>query len=514
MTVDGEHPYISLVNGNVLTLNAAQPAADTIVLARGRIAWVGMRRDLSPAVLASSTVVDCGGQTIIPGFIDAHCHVLAFAVSLVSVDCSPRAVSSIGGIQNAIRERAAITPRGEWIRAAKYSEFDLQEKRHPTRWDLDQAAPNHPVRLNHRSGHACVLNSLALRRVGISSSFEEPDGGTVSREITTGEPDGLLLEMAAWLEGRIPPLSDAELRQAVTEASRLFSSQGITTVMDATVTNSLKRWHLLRRLKSDGSLIPTLSVMPGWERLHEFMETGLTFGYSDELSSLGHAKIMVTHSGGRLEPSDERLKHMVAGAHERGFPVAIHAVESKTVTAAANAISEKRTAGLRDRIEHASECTPDSLSAILRARPVVVSQPAFVGENGDRYLAEMGENARWLYRFRTLAGSGITLAASSDAPVSTPSPLSSIHAAVTRQSRSGRVLGDSERITVSQALKMHTANAAFAVGSEGETGTIAPGKRADIVVLDGDPTRVGPDSSPHLRVTMTICGGEVVWRGE
>ena len=226
MTTRDERQNIALVNANVLTLNAAQPLADAVFMSLGRIRWVGKHQVISPAVLAVSNVIDCAGQTVIPGFIDAHCHVLAFAASLVSVDCSSRVVSSIGDIQAAVKRRAASTPRGDWIRAAGYSEFDLQEKRHPTRLELDRAAPDHPVRLNHRSGHACVLNSKALERVGITSEFEEPIGATVHRDIMTGEPDGLLLEMSSWLEGRIPPIGDWELRKAVSEASRRFASQG------------------------------------------------------------------------------------------------------------------------------------------------------------------------------------------------------------------------------------------------------------------------------------------------
>ena len=274
--------------------------------------------------------------------------------------------------------------------------------------------------------------------------------------------------------------------------------------MDATPTNSLQRWDLLRRLKADGSLVPNVAVMPGWERLHEFAQAGFNFGYFDQLSSLGHAKIMLISAGGRLEPALETLCHLVSGSHRHGFPVAIHAVESDAVTAAAQALLENRVAGLRDRIEHASECTAESLDAVLNAQPVIVSQPGFIRESGDRYLAEMGESARWLYRFKSLVDSGITLAASSDAPVSEPGPLSGIHAAVTRQSRSGSVVGYAESLSVLQALKMHTVNASFALNSEREAGTISPGKRADIVVLEADPTRVEADALLDIRVAMTF----------
>ena len=511
MVVPRGRPTLVLVNANVLTLESSTPRADTIAVNDGRITWVGDQVQLSPSTVASATVVDCDGQTVVPGFIDAHCHILAYAAGLEGVDCSPSNVSSIGDIIRKIRHRASVTPFGEWIRAAGYSEYDLREKRHPTRQDLDIASRHHPVRLNHYSGHACVLNSLALERVGIASDFEEPKGGTVVRDLVTGEPDGLLLEMDSWLEDRIPPLDKFRLRKAVSEASRSFVSRGVTSVMDATASNSLERWNLLRRFRADGDFTPTLHIMPGYRRLAEFEESGLFYGYSDDLSSPGHAKLMLTLTGGRLVPDPETLRRSVAAAHDRDYPVAIHAVEADAVTAAAEALAANQTRGLRDRIEHASECPLDALEAMLKAQPVVVTQPRFLRESGDRYLAEFSDDARWLYRFKSLIDNGIVLAASSDAPVTAPNPLLGIHAAVSRQSNSGATVGPREGITAKQALIMHTRNAAYAVGREKETGTIAVGKRADLAVLSHDPTQLEPDALLGVQVTATIANGEVVW---
>ncbi len=511
MAVVSGKPALVLVNANVLTLESSTPRADTVVVNDDRITWVGDHLQVSPSIAADATVFDCGGQTVIPGFIDAHCHILAYAASLEAVNCSSPDASSIGDIIREIRHRASVTPFGEWIRAAGYSEFDLREKRHPTRQDLDIASRHHPVRLNHRSGHACVLNSLALERVGIASDFEEPKGGTVVRDLATGEPNGLLLEMDSWLEYRIPLLDEFSLRKAVGEASRRFVSQGVTSVADATASNSFERWSLLRRFTAAGDFTPALHIMPGYGRLAEFEESGLFYGHSDDLSKLGHAKLMLSLTSGRLVPDPETLRRSVAEAHDRYYPVAIHAVEAAAVTAAAEALAANRTCGLRDRIEHASECPPDALEAMLKAQPVVVTQPGFLRESGDKYLAEFGDDARWLYRFKTLIDSGTVLAASSDAPVTAPNPLLGMHAAVARQSNSGATVGPNEKLTAKQALIMHTRNAAYAVGREKEIGTIAVGKRADLAVLSHDPTQLEPDALLGVSVTATIINGEVVW---
>ena len=511
MAVPRGKSALVLVNANVLTLESSTPRADTVLVNDGRITWVGDQVQFSPSLVANATVIDCGGQTVVPGFIDAHCHILAYAASLEAVDCSPSNVSSIGDIIREIGRRASATPCGEWIRATGYSEFDLREKRHPTRQDLDLASRQHPVRLNHRSGHACVLNSLALERVGIASDFEEPKGGTVGRDLVTGEPNGLLLEMDSWLEDRIPPLDEFSLRKAAGEAGRRFLSQGVTSVTDATASNSLERWSILRRFRADGDFAPALHMMPGYRQLAEFEESKLLHGYSDDLSTLGHAKLVLSLTSGRLAPDPVTLRDLVAAAHSHGFPVAIHAVEADAVTAAAEALAANRARGLRDRIEHASECPPDALEAMLKAQPVVVTQPGFLRESGDRYLAEFDDDARWLYRFKTFIDKGIVLAASSDAPVTVPNPLLGIHAAITRQSDSGATVGPNEKLTAKQALTMHTRNAAYAVGSERETGTIAVGKRADLAVLSRDPTQLEPDALLEMAVTLTIVNGEVVW---
>ena len=511
MRIRGERPEIALVNGNVLTLDTPHPRADAVLVKRGRIVWVGESRKLSREVLAAADTINCDGQTVIPGFIDAHCHLLAYAASLTAVDCSPDAVSSVDDILREIGRRAEVTPRGEWIRAAGYSEFGLYEKHHPTRWDLDRAVPYHPVRLNHRSGHASVLNSVALERVGITNASEEPPGGTIVRDLSNGEPNGLLLEMDDWLDECIPHIEESQLDDAIGLASRKFLSQGITSVTDATASNDIGRWNTLTRLATDGRFEPNLSVMLGVSHLDDFQSAGIGFGNGNESCRLGHAKIMLTRSGGKLHPQPEALSSIIASAHALGFPVAIHAVESEAVIAAAEALAANRKTGLRDRIEHVSECPPDALEALLHANPVVVSQPRLILDNGARYLSELGADARWLYRFATLIESGMILAASSDAPVSRPSPLLSMHAAVARQTLNGELVGESEGLTAAQALEMHTKNAAFAICSEGDIGSIAPGKKADIVILSDDPTTITPECLLEVQTTMTILGGRVAW---
>lgn len=510
---DMDAPDLVLTNAHALTLDVDRPRADTIAISGGRIAWVGNCGGTLPVLPPHTQIIDCGGQTIIPGFIDAHCHILAYASALTAVDCSAPAVSSISDIIDAIRLRAQPTPRGDWIRAVGYREFDLREKRHPTRRDLDAAAPRHPVRLNHRSGHACVLNSLALERLGIRADTEEPPGGTIARHLDTAEPNGLLLEMSDFLDARIPRLTDADLDKGVALANRRLLGAGIVSVHDATPVNSVDRWDAMRRLREAGRFTSSVVMMAGADHIDGFADRGLSYRSGDDGAlTLGHAKIMLTQSGGSLHPAPDELSDIVAAAHGRGFPVAIHAVESAAVDAAAHALAANRARGMRDRIEHASECPPHTLEALRRARAVVVTQPGFIHESASRYLAELGAASKWLYRLGAISKSGLVVATSSDAPASRPDPLTAMRAAVTRRDQAGATLNADESVSAMQALRMHTAAAAYAAFQEADRGSIAPGKRADLVVLSADPIAVPPDLLGEIKVTMTIVNGRIAWR--
>ena len=502
-------PDLILHNANVLTLDPRLPRAEVVAVRGERIAWVGTADDVVSTRSPGVRMIDCEGQTLVPGFIDAHVHVLAFAARLLAVNCGARAVSSIRDIQSALRERAAASPPGGWIRAGGYDEFALDEKRHPTRWDLDAAAPGHPARLDHRSGHAIVLNSAALAAVGVSADTPDPPGGMIDRDPDTGEPTGLLLDGSSFLDGRIPRLSERELEEGVRRANRLMVSRGVTSVQDATPSNSPERWDLLARLKRTGSLTPRLTVMAGVEHIDWFLERGLGPGSGGHDMDVGPAKLMLSVDAGCLEPPVDELADAVRSVHEAGFQAAVHAVEASAVEAAAGVLK----GGHRDRIEHCSECPPGVLRKLRDSGIVVVTQPRFIYDSGARYLCQVAEDVRpWLYRMRSFQEAGV-VAASSDAPVSEPHPLLGMYAAMTRRSEGGDVVGADEAVPAESALAMHTVNGAYAARHEADRGTIEAGKLADFALIDRDPTTVDPHELLSARVSLTVVGGRVVWRG-
>ena len=506
-----------MINAKVVTMDDSREAVEAVGMSGGKITWLGTADEAKRRLAGIVRTIDCGGHTLLPGFIDAHLHLAAYASSLVAVDCTPAAVSSISDIKRAVAQEAAKTTTGSWIRGHGYDEFHLVERRHPTRWELDEAAPDHPVRLTHRSGHASVLNTRALEAVGISNDFPEPPSATIDRDPAGGEINGLLLEMEEYLHDHLPKLPAEEYERGLRLAEETLLSYGITGVQDASATNDLARWSELSKIKADGKFAPSVSMMPGWRHLKDFVDHGLRFGGAGDQVGIGHAKIMLTQTSAKLYPDFRELCAIIEDAHGLGFPVAIHAVEHEAVDAAVNALEPHRAKGsgrlpAPDRIEHCSEITDASLQKLARTKVVIVTQPGFIYHGGDRYLAEVEpERRRLLYRIGSLMRAGVAVAGSSDAPVIDPNPMHGVYGAVARKSASGLAVGVDEKISRLQAIRLYTSTAARAVGRESSGGRIAVGEAADLVLLDKDPTAVSDRELLNTRAVMTLVGGRVVW---
>ncbi len=513
MSVDSAD--IILHNANVITVDSVQPRARLVAIKGNKILAVDLHSDPEKYRGMQTKLIDCKGKTVVPGFNDAHCHIMGLAGMLSFIDCSK--AKSIADIQAAIKDRANRTHFGSWITGAGYNEFYLKEKRHPTRWDLDAVSPNHPVRLLHRTWHATVLNSLGMKQLGISSETPEPPGGVIERDLETGEPNGIFYEMSFYLKDRIPPETDEKIVQYMNDANKIYLSQGITSLQDATLANDLVRWQTFKKLKASGTLSSRLSFMVGIQFLPQLLEEVISSNRGDQQCRLGGVKIVITQTTGTQHPYQKELDEQVLEAQRAGFPVAIHAIEESSLEAAIYALEYARTKGgksnqLRQRIEHASECPPILLSRLRMLRPVIVSQPPFLYYSGERYLREVPPEQRpWLYRFRSFWESGLCFAASSDSPVVPNNPIMGIYAAVTRRAEIGELVGVGERLSAEQALTAYTLNGAYASGEEKIKGSISPGKLADVVVLSDDPLGVPSEAIKDIKIEMTILDGKVVW---
>ena len=503
-----------LHNANVITMDPVCSKAELIAMENGHITAVTRNGDVQLLRNEKTKIIDCKGKTVVPGFIDAHCHLAGYAEALISADLSPQGgTKSLADMRDKIKMFSAGLPPGTWILGKGYNEFYLREKRHPNRHDLDKATPSHPVKLTHRSGHAHVLNSLALKLVGITAQSGDPPDGLIDRDLETGEPTGILFGMGNYLARKIPALDEAEMRKGIKRVNSELLSLGVTSIQDTTPHNDAKSWNVLKQWKTDRLFMPAVVMMLGVRGFSQYKEH--TYTKMDGLRT-GGVKIVVHEITGDLNPPREILNKLVFDIHQAGFQVVLHCVEEKTIAAACDAIEfaleHSECEDHRHRIEHCSVCPAPLAKRIGDLGITVVTQPSFIYYSGDRYAKTVRPGQlKDLYPIRRLIKNDIKVAGSSDFPIAKPNPFIGIYAAVTRMSESGKPVLPEEGIERLEALRMYTETAAAAGFQEQTRGSISVGKAADLVVLSDNPMTVAADEIKSIKVEMTLIGGKIAW---
>ena len=507
---------LCLYNGNIITMDPAVPQASWVIIDGHFISKVGTGIRPFDNLPYGTSYIDCLGRTVLPGFNDSHTHILSSVAHETAVDCSPSSVNSIEDIKTKLMDFSNLLPKGNWIRAAGYDEFHLEDARHPTRWDLDDAIPDYPVKLIHRSGHAMVLNSLAMDIAGITDDTVDPEGSVIERQHLTGTPTGLLFDMNNYINKVTPELSDEDISIGLGRYNALCLSYGLTSLNDASINNDLVKMDLLKGFKENGTLIPSINFMVGIDHLENFIRKGIKFGDGLDSFKIGSAKIVLSLTTGVLDPDKKELRSLIAYANRNGFQVAIPAVENRSIMEDVSALEDVGNNGVvngfRNRIEHCSECTPDLVDRIIKNHIVVSTQPAFLYYNGQRYLAEVDERYKeFLYPIGSLIKSGVTLAYGSDSPVIPMNPMVGISAAVNRSSKSGDILQARERVSVFNAIKSYTIDSAYLSWQEKVRGSISKGKIADIILVDRNPLEIQVEDIINVKVLMTVVSGAVEW---
>ena len=473
-----------------------------MAVANGVIIKVGTNDEVMRYAGPVSEVIDCGGRALIPGIVDDHCHLFATAARRSAVDCRPSATPTVDAVVTSLKS-SRVRSDG-WVRGYGYDDSPLGLGRHLTRHDLGAVSLQRPVRVEHRSGHACVLNSAGLDAVGINRDTPDPTGGTIVRD-ADGEPTGLLLDMDDWLRRRVDTKTDdTELRTAIRGLIGDLLQYGITEATDAGADNGIDRWRAFESFVADGVIPLRVTMMVGAGRLEEIHRAGLKYGDVDESGflTLGPAKIMLTVSSGSLHPDFETLSEVVRQAHSDGFPVAIHAVEREAVIASALALADHPSTVGHDRIEHCGECPPDVAGLVSASGAHVVLNTGFLHYEGERYLHAVHEAlVPHLYPAGALALLGVRVSLGSDAPVVEPNPWAAMAAAVGRCTAQGNRLGGVGLPSVSEALQMHTGGR-----------RIAPGAPADLAVVEPDPLATPLENLPEIRSVLTVVAGRMVWR--
>jgi predicted amidohydrolase YtcJ len=524
-----------LTNASVITLDPATPRATAIGVRDDRIAWVGDARDAADEFDGDHREVDLAGATVVPGFIDAHHHLMTLGYWMSQIDCAYPVVRSIGDIVAAVARRAEHTPAGEWIQGRGYDDNRLLERRHLTRHDLDAVSPGHPVLIRNISGHMAVVNTAALRLAGIDRDSVSPFGGHIGRD-ADGEPTGLLQEKAQELLG-LPFLATDRTKLAgyLHTAGQAYLAAGVTSGHEAGIFNGAE-FTVLQEAWANGTLPLRTYMMIRTPMLQALEDVGFYTGFGDDLLRVGAIKVIsdgsligrtaavCTPYGDSEHENDlglamftqDELNDIVWRGHRVGWQLAIHAIGDRAIDMCLNAYEAALTklprADHRHRIEHCGVMRPDIVARMATMGVIPVGQPPFIHEFGDGFLEHLGpERCALTYPLKSLLDAGIPVAGSSDSPVSSYQPLIGIQAAVTERTSGGALFAPAEALTVEEAIGIYTRNAAFAAFDENIKGSVSVGKYADFAVLGTDPRVVPADEISAIPVTATMRGGEFVY---
>ncbi len=543
-----------------VTMAAGTASAEAMLVRDGRIAEVGSAEAVRAAAAPGARVIGLDGATVIPGLIDAHCHVADVGYLAAAADCSQPSAPDIPAIQARLREAAGRTPEASWVTGGGYVEYKLRERRHPTRADLDQAVPDRPAVLYHTSLHACVLNSAALAEAGFSDGQPDPPAGALGRD-SDGRLDGVVFEapMFALFERNVREdlaRMDAAARvRLVQGAGQRLAAMGLTTACDADMRRDT--FAAYAEADADGALGLRIYGMIVHDQVDwiprarhsdklatQAVKIWADGGMSSRTAAIHGTYPVPPYGSGILYYERDVLTDMVRRLDALGFQVCIHAQGDRAIETVLDAyaaviaprqveppqpragqvkkgsrdletrgenhaaiVASMRTNRRRHRIEHGGAMYPSLIARAAALDIVMVSQPGFMSTLGDGFCAAFGDRADRLYAFGSWRRAGLTVAGSSDAPVITADPLLGIRDAILRRTGEGRILGPDERLSALAALDLYTTQAAYAAHREAEIGTLEPGKLADFAVLDANPLDADPERITDITVLATVLGG-------
>jgi predicted amidohydrolase YtcJ len=518
-----------------VTMAPGAGPADSMLIRDSRIAVLGQAETVRAAA-PGAEVVRLGGATVIPGLIDAHCHVADVGYLAAAADCGQPSAPDIAAIQARLRQAADRTPEGSWVTGSGYAEYKLREGRHPTRAELDQAVPDRPAVLYHTSLHACVLNTAGLREAGFADGQPDPPGGAFGRD-SEGRLDGVVYEAPMFalfeqnIRRHIAQAGAAAGTRLVRTAGERLAAFGLTSACDADMRRdtfaafaeadaggllSQRIYGLVVHDQVDWLLGAGLQGRHSGQLATEAVKIWADGGMSSRTAAIGGTYPVPPYGSGILYFERDELTEMVRDFDARGFQVCIHAQGDRAIQIVLDAYAAILPPGAgnprRHRIEHGGAMYPPLAARAAALGIVVASQPGLLSSLGDGFAAAFPDSSDQLYAFASWQRAGITVAGSSDAPVITADPRIGIRDAILRRTGDGRLLGPAERLPARDALALYTTQAAYACHRENEIGSLQPGKLADFVVLDRNPLEAEPGQIPGIQVLATVLGGTPVYQ--
>jgi predicted amidohydrolase YtcJ len=543
-----EPASLVLRGGNILTVDDGQPRAEALAVRGDRIVALGTNEQVAPLIGPSTEVIDLGGQTAIPGFIEGHGHFMGLGQSRMVIDLMD--TTSFEQIVSMVAETANTAKPGDWIQGRGWHQEKWTSvpspnvEGFPLHDALSKASPDHPVILEHASGHAVFANAKAMEVAGVTAKTPNPPGGEILKD-KAGRPIGVFRETAsdlienplgAWQAARTPEQRAADARRAIDLATEEAFSKGVTSFQDA--GSNFETVALYKQLASEGRLPIRLWVMvrDSNERLRERLAKEKVVGTAD--NHLTVAAIKVTADGALgsrgawlLEPYADSpgstglnttpmasIQETAAIAAETGTQLCIHAIGDRANREVLNvyeatfkANPDKRD--LRWRIEHAQHLNTADIPRFGQLGVVASMQGIHATSDAPYVAARLGpaRAAQGAYVWQALMKSGAIVSNGTDVPVERIDPIANYYATVTRKTKDGMLFYGDQKMSRGDALKSYTWNAAYAAKEETLKGSLAVGKLADITVLSKDILTIPDDEILTTKVTRTIVGGKVVY---
>nr|WP_315467836.1 amidohydrolase [uncultured Undibacterium sp.] len=506
------HADTLFVHANAYTLNAKQQLQKfdaMLVDDKGRVLATGLQKNLQKKN-PQAKLVDLGGKTVLPGLIDAHGHV--FGLGTAASQLSLRATNNLTEALAAISLYAKQATQQQWILGGEWNQAIWKLDRFPNAKELDSVVADKPVWLRRVDGHAGWANSKALALAGITKSTPDPAGGKIERD-EHGEASGILVDSAMdILEKVIPPQNDAELRIALDAALKQLRSVGLTTVHDAGVDAQSDK--LFREYATQGKLTTRVYGMIGG--VDQFFDVVSTAGplknladdryalravklYSDgALGSRGAALLApysdAPHTKGLLFVQDKQMQSMVQKAAAKGYQVNVHAIgdagNRQVIDALASIPKQHDAKILRHRIEHAQVLELSDIPRVAKANIIPSMQPTHATSDMNMAEDRVGKDRiKGAYAWRSFLKQGSKIPCGSDFPIENPNPFWGIYSAVTRQDHQQMPVKGwypEQAMTVQEAFRCFTLDAAYAGHQEKIVGSLEKGKWADFIVIDQD----------------------------
>lgn len=531
-----------VLKGGHIWLGKGHGWAEAIAIAEGKVLATGSDAEIRDRIGPDTEIVDLDGRLATPGLNDVHMHLLPYGTAMAEVDLRPKAAPDIGTVKRALSDRAATLPAGEWVTGRGYDHFAFPEKRHPTRAELDEACPDHPVYIVRTDGHLAVANSRAFALAGITAETPSPEGGLIEK--ADGELTGLVAETGREALMAVMPRKNVdELVSSIERGGNDLLSHGITSCMDAAIgiRDGWIEMEAYRKAHADNRLPLRVygCVMGDKTRsiLDESIREGLVTGAGDEMFRIGPVKIFTDGSaGGRTAamkkpykggdaddtgllciPDQAELDAMVLKAHKAGYQMAIHAIGDAAIEQVLTSYEAAQAADpapeRRHRVEHCGWLSGNQMERMRKMHVLPVPQPSFLYYFGDLYLTLLEEErVAASHPMRDWIDAGLNPSASTDCPVTEIAPMPVIYNMVTRKTAKGTLIGAGQALTMEEALHAYTSASAYATHEEGIKGTLQPGMLGDIAVFDRNLFEIDPEEIPQVRCDLTILGGTIAYR--